>query len=104
MADSQANGVEVNGAGRQTRSMRKRQSQGNPEDQSGKRPKLGDKTDHTRWRLRDDRGCQTWHYLEDDKAAKAWPQSLADKYFLGMPLVCLSICILHQLTRGVAGG
>ncbi|KAB2110056.1 Lanosterol synthase [Alternaria gaisen] len=43
-----------------------------------------EKTDYTRWRLKDDRGCQTWHYLESDKDMKAWPQSTADKYFLGL--------------------
>ena len=46
-----------------------------------------DKTDIHRWRLLDERGCQTWHYLESDEEVKAWPQSLADKYFLGLPLV-----------------
>ncbi|KAF1928204.1 lanosterol synthase [Didymella exigua CBS 183.55] len=42
------------------------------------------KTDYTRWRLRDDRGCQTWHYLQTEEEVKAWPQSAADRYFLGM--------------------
>ena len=47
--------------------------------------KNGDvKTDYTRWRLKDDRGCQTWHYLETDEELKAWPQHTADKYFLGL--------------------
>ncbi|CAO2647397.1 Nn.00g083190.m01.CDS01 [Neocucurbitaria sp. VM-36] len=47
--------------------------------------KSGDeKTDYTRWRLKDDRGCQTWHYLESEEEVKAWPQSTADKYFLGL--------------------
>lgn len=45
------------------------------------------KTDLTRWRLRDVEGVQTWHYLESDKAVKAWPQTIADKYFLGLPTV-----------------
>lgn len=45
------------------------------------------KTDYTRWRLRDDRGCQTWHYLQSDEEVKEWPQSAADKYFLGMETV-----------------
>jgi lanosterol synthase len=48
--------------------------------------KVGDNTtDRTRWRLKDDRGCQTWHYLESDE--EAWPQSTADKYFLGLDTV-----------------
>ncbi|KAL2863488.1 terpene cyclase/mutase family protein [Aspergillus lucknowensis] len=43
------------------------------------------KTDYSRWRLLDDDGRQTWHYLESDEECKAWPQSVADKYFLGLP-------------------
>lgn len=46
------------------------------------------KTDYSRWRLRDDRGCQTWHYLQSEEEVKAWPQSAADRYFLGMETVC----------------
>ncbi|KAF2496750.1 oxidosqualene:lanosterol cyclase-like protein [Lophium mytilinum] len=42
------------------------------------------KTDYSRWRLKDDDGCQTWHYLETDEELKAWPQSTADKYHLGL--------------------
>lgn len=47
-------------------------------------------TDHTRWRMKDDRGTQTWHYLESDEEVKAWPQSRADKWYLGMETVCPS--------------
>lgn len=54
---------------------------------SAKRSKLLEKTDYTRWRLLDDEGRQTWQYLEDDEQMKKWPQSIADKYFLGMPTV-----------------
>ncbi|KAL4788443.1 terpenoid cyclases/protein prenyltransferase alpha-alpha toroid [Aspergillus varians] len=43
------------------------------------------KTDYSKWRLLDDDGRQTWHYLESDKENEAWPQSVADKYFLGLP-------------------
>jgi lanosterol synthase len=46
-----------------------------------------EKTDYTRWRLLDDRGCQTWHYLKTEEEIKAWPQSKADKYFLGLETV-----------------
>lgn len=46
-----------------------------------------EKTDYSRWRLKDDRGCQTWHYLKTAEEAKAWPQSRADKYFLGLETV-----------------
>ena len=52
-----------------------------------KRPRLDEGTDFTRWRMRDDQGRHTWHYLEDDEANDKWPQTYADKYFLGMPLV-----------------
>lgn len=45
------------------------------------------KTDYSRWRLRDDDGRQTWHYLESDEENEKWPQSVADKYFLGLPTV-----------------
>ncbi|EFY94183.2 squalene/oxidosqualene cyclase family protein [Metarhizium robertsii] len=44
------------------------------------------RTDLTRWRLRDNDSRHTWHYLDNDAAAKDWPQSYADKYYLGLPL------------------
>ncbi len=43
--------------------------------------------------MRNDDGRQTWHYLEDDEKAKEWPQSYADKWYLGLPLV--RCAILH---------
>lgn len=46
-----------------------------------------EKTDHSRWRLLDERGRQTWHYLSSDEELKTWPQSIADKYHLGLPTV-----------------
>lgn len=51
----------------------------------GKQPTT---TDRTRWRLLDERGRQTWHYLRSDEEVKAWPQSTADKWFLGLDTVC----------------
>jgi lanosterol synthase len=45
------------------------------------------KTDMGRWRMLDERGRQTWHYLEDDEEAKKWPQSTADKWYLGLQTV-----------------
>lgn len=45
------------------------------------------KTDYTRWRLLDESGRQTWHYLTNDNEVKKWPQSVADKYHLGFPTV-----------------
>jgi lanosterol synthase len=48
-------------------------------------------TDISRWRCLDEEGRLTWHYLEDDDKAKEWPQSIADKWYLGLDLVsCLS--------------
>ncbi|KAI1254187.1 hypothetical protein MGN70_004583 [Eutypa lata] len=49
-----------------------------------KRQKLEDKTDRTRWRLLDEKGRHTWHYLEEEEAVQKWPQSIADKYYLGL--------------------
>ena len=46
-------------------------------------------TDHRKWRLLDDHGRQTWHYLESEEENKSWPQTFADKYFLNLPTVCL---------------
>jgi lanosterol synthase len=54
---------------------------------NGTRAGLKEHTDRSRWRLLDEDGRQTWHYLEDDKKAEAWPQSFADKYFLSLPTV-----------------
>ena len=44
-------------------------------------------TDFRRWRLLDEGGRHTWHYLSSDAEVEAWPQTLADKYFLGLPIV-----------------
>ena len=59
----------------------------NGNEQPAKRQRLLERTDPLRWRLRDVAGCQTWHYLDDDAEVDKWPQSLADKYFLELPLV-----------------
>ncbi|KAI9744266.1 MAG: Lanosterol synthase (Oxidosqualene--lanosterol cyclase) [Claussenomyces sp. TS43310] len=55
------------------------------DERAMKRTKLPTRTDYTRWRIRADRGRHTWHYLQDDEASRAWPQTIADKYFLGLP-------------------
>lgn len=47
------------------------------------------KTDYARWRLLDERGRQTWHYLESEEEVEAWPQTTADKYHLGLSTVPL---------------
>ena len=36
----------------------------------------------------DDEGRHTWHYLETKEQAKKWPQSIADKWYLGLETVC----------------
>ncbi|KPI38000.1 Lanosterol synthase [Cyphellophora attinorum] len=41
-------------------------------------------TDRSRWRMLDEDGRHTWHYLETDEQVEKWPQSIADKYFLGL--------------------
>lgn len=71
-ADIKKRGAEVNGEG---------------EARASKRTRIEDRTDFSRWRMRDDDSRHTWHYLEDDEAAKKWPQTYADKYYLGLPLV-----------------
>lgn len=45
------------------------------------------KTDYTRWRLEDDRGRQTWHFLKSDEELKQWPLTTADKYHMGLDTV-----------------
>lgn len=51
-------------------------------------PKIRDaKTDHSRWRMLDDGGRQTWEYLESDEEFRKWPLSAADKWYLGMDTV-----------------
>lgn len=82
VADDHTNG-HTNG---QTPLAKKRKSDATLED-SVKRPKIQGKTDKTRWRCHDDNGALTWHYLEDDEAAEKWPQSYADKWYLGFDLV-----------------
>lgn len=46
-----------------------------------------DKTDYSRWRLRDNDGRLTWHYLQTDEEMEKWPQTTYDKYHLGLPTV-----------------
>jgi lanosterol synthase len=56
------------------------------------------KTDHTRWRMKNVDGRQTWHYLESDEELKAWPMTSADKYYLGMDTVGCNIqTLLHNI-------
>ena len=77
-------------------STRKRFSNAGDIDHASKkqRPELEERTDYSRWRMRDDQGRHTWRYLEDEEEAKNWPQTTADKYFLGLPMVGASECSL----------
>lgn len=52
------------------------------------------KTDYTRWRLKTERGRQTWHYLESGEELAAWPQTTYDKYHLGMDTVRIKFTVL----------
>ncbi|KAI0997606.1 Lanosterol synthase [Podosphaera aphanis] len=52
---------------------------------SSELPGLPERTDYSRWRLLAEKGRHTWHYLETDAEIQKWPQSFADKYFLGLP-------------------
>lgn len=55
-----------------------------------------EKTDYSRWRLRADYGRHTWHYLKSEEEIKKWPQSIAEKYHLGLATVslCPLLCVL----------
>ena len=67
---------------------RLREKQPNGVPLSRKNPEAADpQTDPSRWRLLDEQGRQTWHYLQSDEEIKEWPQSIADRYFLGLPTV-----------------
>lgn len=62
---------------------------GRDEEHDSKRQKVAEPVDRTRWRMKSDDGRHTWHYLDDKEAVEHWPQSYADKWFLGLPLVRL---------------
>ncbi|KAI8711754.1 Terpene cyclase/mutase family member [Fusarium sp. LHS14.1] len=46
----------------------------------------GQKTDRKLWRLSDDDSRHTWHLLPDEDAARDWPQTYAEKWFLDLPM------------------
>ncbi|KAK4093729.1 hypothetical protein Purlil1_2063 [Purpureocillium lilacinum] len=72
--------------GRDTRAARSRKRANDEELGFPKKPRIESKTDPARWRLKDDDSRHTWHYLPDAKAAKEWPQSYAEKWYLNLPL------------------
>ncbi|KAF7798580.1 hypothetical protein EIP86_009802 [Pleurotus ostreatoroseus] len=44
-------------------------------------------TDYSRWRLAvTNDGRHTWHYLKTDEECEKWPQTVLDKYWLGLPV------------------
>lgn len=88
MAKKQANGGNT-GAAPAVRNGNAKKRAGDDSEHAAKRPRIEERTDFSRWRMRDDESRHTWHYLEDDEAAKEWPQTVADKYFLGLPLVSI---------------
>lgn len=53
------------------------------------------RTDLNRWRLLDERGRQTWHYLESDEEVEKWPQSIVDRHHLGLSLVSFFLKFVH---------
>jgi hypothetical protein len=57
-------------------------------------------TDLERWRLLDEKGRQTWHYLRTDEEVKNWPQTVVDRHHLGLPQVCNIDC-LYILLKGI---
>jgi lanosterol synthase len=103
MARRKANAAAANTEQAQEKgTTRKRFSNAGDPDHAAKRARSGieERTDYSRWRLRDDHGRHTWRYLEDDEELKSWPQTLADKYFLGLPLVSTlyrRICLCSRL-------
>jgi hypothetical protein len=47
-------------------------------------------TDYSRWRLVvDEDGRHTFTFLKTDEECKKWPQTVLDKYWLGLPTVTL---------------
>ena len=75
-ADGHANGkpVQANGF-----------AAANRQSKTTSRPVKDTKTDFSRWRLLDENGRHTWNYLRNDEEIQKWPQSVADKYHLGIP-------------------
>jgi len=55
------------------------------------------RVDPNRWRMRAIDGRQTWHYLQDDEEVKQWPQTYADKWYLGLPIVRSQTCFTRQV-------
>lgn len=55
-------------------------------------------TDRTKWRLHNDRGCHIWRYLDSEEEARKWPQSTADKWYMGLDTVCrVSLAMAYEV-------
>ncbi|KAI9844859.1 MAG: Lanosterol synthase (Oxidosqualene--lanosterol cyclase) [Thelocarpon superellum] len=59
-------------------------NRGRPSKAASTHKTLDATTEPSRWRLLDEAGRQTWHYLSLDEV-ESWPQTVADKYHLGLP-------------------
>lgn len=70
-----------------------------PRNGSATGPDRDEKTDYSRWRLLDEDGRHTWHYLTTEKEVEAWPQTIADKFHLGLATVSAHECYLHPSDR-----
>jgi lanosterol synthase len=55
------------------------------------------KTERSRWRLLDEEGRHTWHYLKTDKEMEEWPQTTADKFHMGLPTVFQGTAQSHNI-------
>lgn len=88
MSPSRTNEALISGNGHAGHAEKKKKKRSIGSHVDRQEPNTLTRTDYSRWRLLDDRGRQTWEYLETDKAVREWPQSTADKYFLGLPTVC----------------
>lgn len=86
-SNGKANGTSVKLDGNTNGTLSKKRTGGETLSTPTKRPKLEEKTDPTRWRMLDEKGRHTWHYLEDEEAVEGWPQSCADKWYLGLDTV-----------------
>lgn len=65
-------------------------------------PASGEKTfvDYSRWKLTyTEDGGHIWKYLKTDEEIQSLPQTVLDKYWLGLPLVRVFSCSSHDNTE-----
>lgn len=74
--------------GKSRRSIRAANSKTGPGTEATEKLRTEYKTDPTRWRLKDNDGRHTWHYITDDGEMREWPQSMAEKWYMKLSLVC----------------